>query len=71
MSRSRRPARVTVNDRDVFGVCWVCGDPMDHDGVPHGTATGDGLTRRRIVALMGDRQWRPLPKKRRRKAARG
>lgn len=25
--------------------CGICGDPEDHDGVPHSVATGDGKTR--------------------------
>jgi len=27
------------------GPCAICGDPEDHNGVPHGTATGDHKTR--------------------------
>lgn len=52
------PRRVTVNDRDDFSECWICGDPVDHLGVPHSKATGDGLTRYDIVEFMGDRSWR-------------
>jgi hypothetical protein len=25
--------------------CFICGDPADHSGVAHGSATGDGRTR--------------------------
>jgi len=25
--------------------CWICKDPRDHDGIPHGVATGDDKTR--------------------------
>lgn len=39
----------SVNDCDFFGVCWICGDLDDHDGEPHATATGDGLTRYDIL----------------------
>lgn len=40
--------------------CWICGDPNDHDGKAHSEATGDGLTRYDIVALMnqGGYTWR-------------
>ncbi|MGW6600556.1 hypothetical protein [Streptomyces sp. NPDC055036] len=27
------------------GPCFICGDPVDHYGVPHGIATGDGRLR--------------------------
>lgn len=56
-----RPRPVTVNDPHPSfwdGCCWICGSKNDHDGVPHGEATGDGLTRHDIVAMMGDRRWR-------------
>lgn len=54
---------VTVNDRDETlygGPCWICGDPENHGMVAHGIATGDGLTRYDIVALMsqGGYTWR-------------
>lgn len=52
---------VGVNDGDQFsGRCWICNHPTDHDGVPHGEATGDGLTRFRVVDLMtqGGYRWR-------------
>lgn len=40
---------VDVNDQDYLGVCWICGDLDDHDGLPHAEATGDGLTRYDII----------------------
>lgn len=30
--------------------CWICGDPDDHFGAPHGIATGDGRTREDVLA---------------------
>jgi hypothetical protein len=32
------------------GPCFICGDPVDHYGVPHGTATGDGRNRADLEA---------------------
>jgi len=54
------PPAVTVNDRD-NGSCWICGHPKDHYNKPHSEATGDGITRFHIVALMaqGGYTWRP------------
>jgi hypothetical protein len=45
---------VTVNDADRWweGRCWICNEITDHGGVPHSVATGDGLTRYDIVAIM-------------------
>jgi hypothetical protein len=41
---------MNVNDeRHPFGYCWICGDKEDHNGVPHGVATGDGRTRYDVV----------------------
>ena len=53
---------VTVNDNDDFEVCWICGDPDDHDLIDHGEATGDGLTRYDIVDYMiaGGYEWRDV-----------
>lgn len=52
-------AKVTVNDDGFvpFGVCWICGAPGDHDGVPHSTAVGDGVTRHLIVDIMNANGW--------------
>ena len=45
----------TVNDGEsLIGACWVCGDLLDHDGHPHGAATGDGLTRADILLHLQD-----------------
>lgn len=56
------PPRLTVNDRDHMwsNVCWICNESGDHTGVPHGVATGDGLTRLDIVEFMdqGGYRWR-------------
>jgi hypothetical protein len=57
------PMDPTVNDMLPWwgwDECWICGDLNDHGGVPHGVATGDGLTRFKIVALMrqGGHTWR-------------
>lgn len=51
---------VTVNDVDHFGCCWICGDPNDHDGIPHSVAVGDGITRYDVVDRMnqGGYKWR-------------
>lgn len=54
-------AQLSVNDRETWPEsCWICGDPMDHGTIPHSEATGDGLTRYDIVALMsqGGYTWR-------------
>jgi hypothetical protein len=33
-----------IKYREAAG-CYICGDPRDHDGEPHGIATGDHKTR--------------------------
>lgn len=39
------PATPVVERMPGNGPCEICGDPADHDGRPHGEATGDGRTR--------------------------
>jgi hypothetical protein len=52
---------ISVNDEQQWGFCWICGLKEDHDGSPHGEATGDGLTRYDIIEYMqagGHTSWR-------------
>ena len=34
-----------LRDYGMFSPCYICGDPEDHRGRPHGEATGDGRVR--------------------------
>lgn len=44
----RRPCATCAPDYFIVA-CFVCGDPADHSGVPHGQATGDGQTRADVL----------------------
>lgn len=46
-----------VNDFDTqFGSCAICGVKGNHDDVPHGLATGDGLTRYDLLEYLAPYQ---------------
>ena len=38
------------------GPCFICGDPRDHDGQPHGVVTGDHRTRADVTVTVGGRR---------------
>lgn len=57
------PAVVTVNDFDTphssaYQTCAICGKANNHNAVPHGVATGDGLTRHDVIEHLNGRGFR-------------
>lgn len=45
---------LTVNDCESPGMCWICGNKDDHNGLTHADAMGDGLTRYAILEYLAD-----------------
>lgn len=43
---------------DLYELCAICGAHNNHDGVPHGDATGDHLTRQDIIDYLDGRGFR-------------